>query len=89
MLNKAEKTRILYVATFVWSEWKRFCDQAGRDSWAHREGRQSNRDALQSMKYAGLIEDYDLERGVMLDDVWHKDVRTLPKTKKRPGNGQV
>lgn len=66
--------RILCVATFVWSEWQRFCDLANGNSWAYLDRRQAYIDCLQALKKTKFIEDYELDKGVLFEGVWYTKI---------------
>jgi len=52
-------------AEMVLGQWKKFVDLSEGDPWYHRETRQAYQDALLAMKTAGLINDYNLEHGIV------------------------
>lgn len=54
--------------------WKELVDRSNGNSWFEVTARQAYQDCLNSLKYLGLIEDYDVTKvQVKVDGQWRSD----------------
>lgn len=68
-MTKQERFAIQQVASYVRKEYLRLHNP--NDSWDNRTTLQAYYDTLCALKYNKLIEDFDLEKGVLMQGKWY------------------
>jgi hypothetical protein len=69
-MNKSDKHGILNLAVMFLREYKRLSNP--EDPRENLKACQANYDALTGFRYYKFIQDFDIDRGILLDNVWHK-----------------
>lgn len=73
-MTKADKAAILNLSNMFLREYARLRRPEG--ARGNVGACQANYDALNGFKYYGFIQDFDLDKGILMGDVWH-EVRGL------------
>lgn len=69
-MNKSDKRAVLNLAIMFLKEYKRLRNP--REPWGNLEGYQANYDALRGFMYYNFIQDFDIDKGILLDNIWYK-----------------
>ena len=68
-MNTKDRYAILKVASFYKSEYLRLRNP--NDPWINHQAKQAFYDALNALKYYKLIEDFDFDRGILIQGKWY------------------
>jgi hypothetical protein len=69
-MNKTEKAAILKIAKFHLSELSKLVSNKEPEQY---KTRQAHRDILQGFKFYGFIQDFNIDKGVLINTVWHRN----------------
>ena len=68
-MNNNDRRAILKVASFYKSEYLRLHNP--ENHWANQQAKQAFYDALNALRYYKLIEDFDFDRGILIQGKWY------------------
>jgi hypothetical protein len=69
-MNKGDKSAILNLAKMFLRAYTKLRNP--EDPWENLGAYQANYDALRGFQHYGFIQDFDIDKGILMDEVWHK-----------------